>query len=70
MRKGALNVTKTTEPVVTIAADGSATVQFTQLFQSRTYRETVDKTVVFGNYSGQWLIREESGKRRGKSQGL
>ncbi len=70
MRKGALNVTKTTEPVVTMAADGSATVQFTQLFQSRTYRETVDKTVVFGNYSGQWLIREETGKRRGKSQGL
>ena len=55
---------------MTIAADGSAMVQFTQLFQSRTYRETVDKTVVFGNYSGQWLIREEIGKRRGKSQGL
>ena len=70
MGRTPLNVVKTTEPVVNIAADGSAAVQFTQVFQSKTYRETVDKTLVFVNYGGKWLIQDETGKRRRPSQGL
>jgi hypothetical protein len=56
-------IVRITNPVVSFAADGSATVRFTQTFQSNTYRETISKVLVWGSYDGKWLIREESGVR-------
>jgi len=56
-------VVRTITPVVSFAADGSATVRFIQTFQSNSYRETISKVLVFGLYQGKWLIREETGVR-------
>jgi hypothetical protein len=50
-------------PEVSFGADGTAVVRFIQTFQSNTYRETISKVLVMGDYSGKWLIREESGVR-------
>jgi hypothetical protein len=58
-----LNIVRIANPVVSVAADGSASARFIQTFQSNSYRETVEKMLVFGNYNGKWLIREETGAR-------
>jgi TPR repeat protein len=47
-------------PRVEIAADGSASVRFTQYYVSNLVGESVAKMLVFGNYGGSWLIREET----------
>jgi hypothetical protein len=45
---------------VEITADGSASVRFTQSYVSNLVSESAAKTLVFGNYGGKWLIREET----------
>ena len=40
--------------------DKSATAIFVQIYESGTFKESGKKTLVFGNYAGKWLIREES----------
>jgi hypothetical protein len=47
-------------PSTRLASDGSATVRFTQVYESDVLKETVNKTLVFGTYNGNWLIREET----------
>lgn len=61
--RASLIIVRIANPVVSFAADGSATVRFTQTFQSNTYRETISKVLVMGSYGGKWLIREETGVR-------
>ena len=39
--------------------DKSATAIFVQIYESDTFKESGKKTLVFGNYAGKWLIREE-----------
>ena len=51
---------RTENPSVHLAPDGSATVYFTQSYVSNLFSESVSKTLVFGNYGGSWLIREEA----------
>ena len=50
------------DPQVTLTGDQSATAIFTQQFESDTLKETGRKTLVWGNYGGKWLIREETFK--------
>jgi hypothetical protein len=61
--RASLIIVRIANPVVSFAADGSATVRFTQTFQSNSYRETISKVLVMGDYGGKWLIREETGVR-------
>lgn len=40
--------------------DGAVAVSFIQKYESPTFTESGRKLLVFGDYNGQWLIREES----------
>ena len=40
--------------------DGAVAVSFIQKYESPTFSESGRKLLVFGDYNGQWLIREES----------
>ena len=48
------------EPQITINNGNTATVVFTQRYETEALKETGRKTLVFGNLNGKWLIREES----------
>lgn len=41
-------------------SDGAVAVSFVQKYESPTFKETGRKLLVFGDYNGEWLIREES----------
>ena len=47
------------EPQITINSGTTATVVFTQQYETEALKETGRKTLVFGNLNGKWLIREE-----------
>jgi hypothetical protein len=47
-------------PGMRLAPDGSAIAHFTQIYESDLFRESAGKSLVFGSYGGNWLIREES----------
>lgn len=53
---------KVVEPQVTLSGDKAASAIFTQQYESDTLKESGRKTLVWGNYQGKWLIREESFK--------
>jgi len=55
---------RVTDPVMRLAPDGSVTVHFIQTYQSNIFKETAGKTLVFANYGGNWLIREETSAPR------
>ena len=48
------------EPQITIANSNTATVVFTQQYETEALKQTGRKTLVFGQINGKWLIREES----------
>ena len=50
------------EPHITIGSDQTATVVFTQLYETETVKQSGRKTLVFANIKGKWLIRDESFK--------
>lgn len=50
---------RVSDPFVQSAPDGSVTVRFTQVYKSGSFREIVNKSLVFARYGGRWLIRAE-----------
>lgn len=58
-RVASINVT-VSEIKMAQETDGAVAVSFVQKYESPTFKETGRKLLVFANYNGEWLIREES----------
>ena len=62
LTKSAFIFVNLSEVQIAQAGDNSATVTFTQQYESETLKETGKKILLLANVNGQWLIREETFK--------
>ena len=58
-RAAAINVT-VSDVIMAQESDGAVAVSFIQKYESPAFKESGRKLLVFGDYNGKWLIREES----------